>query len=559
MTIDWRPAGDSAWVATAAAQPPPGEASGGPAGSGWTLTGSMAMHGLAGAVSAAGLPGVRDIVPSCTAVTVHVHPLRAGDETIQRLRHLTPAAMRGAGRVVEVPVVYDGPDLDEVAALTGLDVPEVVARHARGDASVLMLGFAPGFPYLAPVDAVLTLPRRATPRVRVPAGAVGIAAGLTCIYPGGTGGGWHLIGRTGLTLFDPVAVPPATLRPGDRIRWMPVDRLEPASATPAGAGAAFDGVTAARSTGGLTVLRPGQLTSVQDAGRWGFQAMGVPVSGACDAGASRRANAAVGNAADAAVIEISAVGPDLRFEQPVTLAWAGSSMDVEVDGRAVPPETAVAVPAGGVLRCGAVRGGLRTYLAVAGGIDVPLVLGSRSACLGAGFGGGAGRALAAGDHLPVGRPAGDPASPRVTGRGGVGPGEPRRTALRVLPGPDAASVPGRLIDALLERPLTVSRHVNRAGCRLTGDLPETGAPAGDRPPTGTVPGAVQVTPHGDLLLLLADRQPTGGYPQVLCVIAADLDDAAQLCPGDPVTFSLCSQQDAMRALADREARLSRGC
>jgi biotin-dependent carboxylase-like uncharacterized protein len=419
-----------------------------------------------------------------------------------------------------------------------------------------MMGFAPGFPYLAPVDPALALLRRATPRVRVPAGAVGLAGGLTCIYPGGTGGGWHLIGRTDLALFDPASTPPALLRPGDRVRWIRVDRLTPA---PSATGSASPDQGVERSPGGITVLRPGQLTSVQDGGRWGFQAMGVPVSGACDAGARRRANAAVGNDAGAAVIEVSAVGPDLRFEREAAVAWAGAAMDVEVDGRAVPPGTACVVPAGGAMRCGGVRGGLRAYLAVAGGIDVPLVLGSRSACLGAGFGGGTGRALTAGDVLPVGTPEGAPASSGRGGKSTIGAGpHPRRTALRVLQGPDAATLPQQYVGGLLERPLTVSRHVNRAGCRLTGGPAGPGATAGDRLPVGTVPGAVQVTPDGDLLLLLADRQPTGGYPQPLCVIAADLDDAAQLCPGDQVTFSLCSRADALQALADREAELPDG-
>ncbi len=223
-------------------------------------------------------------------------------------------------------------------------------------------------------------------------------------------------------------------------------------------------------------------------------------------------------------------------------------MDVEIDGRSVPAEQAVAVPPGGVVRCGPLHGGLRACLAVAGGVDVPVVLGSRALCLGAAFGGGVGRSLLAGDRLPIGTPAGAPPWSARSGPAGAA-ARPRRTALRVLPGPDAALVPGDYLDELLARPLTVSQHVNRAGCRVTG-MRAGPASAGDRLPTGTVPGAVQVTPSGDLLLLLADRQPTGGYPQVLSVIAADLDHAAQLCPGDALTLSLCSRQDAMRALLD---------
>ncbi len=508
------------------------------------------MRGIATAVSAANIPGVRDTVPSCGAVVVHVDPLRWSEGGLDQLRGVSVNPAGEAAQVVDVPVIYDGEDLLAVAAHSGLTVADVTRRHAAGVYTVVMTGFAPGFPYLAAVDPRLSLPRLATPRLRVPAGAIGLAAGMTCIYPGGTGGGWSLVGHSDIRLFDPEAVRPATLRPGDQVRFVPVHALArepgPSSLPPRAA--------TAPAPGGLRVLRPGQLTSVQDGGRWGFQALGVPVSGACEAGARRRANRAVGNADSCAVLEVTAVGPDLRAEEPLLLAWSGAGMAVELDGRQIPAGVAVQVKPGGVVRCGAITGGLRAVVAVRGGLDVPVVLGSRSACLGGAFGGGVGRALLSGDHLPIGRPSGEPRLVPNPWRGG-GP-----IVLRVLPGPDASLLSASVLARLLETPLTVSRHGNRTGCRLSVQVPELcDLAAGERLPSGTVPGAIQCTPAGDLLLLLADRQPTGGYPQVLAVIAADLDVAAQLTAGDRVTLTCCSPDDALRALVSREAALLNGC
>ena len=535
MSRAWQPAGDSAWVAVDGA------------------AGAATMHALASAVRAANLPGVRDAVPSVDRVTVHLDPLRSGLAAVARLQEIAPAPRAGSGRLVEIPVAYDGEDLATVASLTGLSPEDVVRRHAARDLPVLMTGFAPGFPYLAGVDPRLTLPRREVPRVRVPAGAVGLAAGMSCIYPGGTAGGWHLIGHADITLFDPRADPPAALSPGDRVRWVPVDRLSRASharTDDAGAGET-------RGSGGLTVLRAGPLTTVQDAGRWGFQHLGVPVSGSCDAGARRRANAAAGNPESAAVLEMTQVGADVRFEQDAIIAWAGADLDIEIDGYAPRAAVPAVVRRGTVVRCGAVRAGFRSYLAVAGGLAVTPILGSRSACLAAGFGGGAGRPLAAGDWLGIGRPEGDPRTPHRWFEGARVAGA-TEVELRVLPGVDAGCFSAGDAERLLGRPLRVSPHINRAGLRLVGGAALLAGSDPGRLPVGTVPGAVQITPDGTLLLLLADRQPTGGYPQIWSVISADLDRAAQLSPGDSVTFRACTHADALSALVAQEARVLNG-
>lgn len=139
---------------------------------------------------------------------------------VERLRGLSHAA--GQGRLVEIPVVYNGEDLAEVARRTGLETEDVITRHSGRDYRVWILGFAPGFPYLGVLDEALHLPRRDTPRPRIAAGSVAIAGGQTGIYPGESAGGWHVIGRTALQLFDPAAEDPFLLRPGDTVRFVAV-------------------------------------------------------------------------------------------------------------------------------------------------------------------------------------------------------------------------------------------------------------------------------------------------------------------------------------------------
>ena len=179
------------------------------------------VHGLRRAVLAAGLDGVVDVVPGYRTLLVRVQDadrLAAVREALPALS--LPVGDRRAGRTVEIPVVYDGEDLPEVCRLTGLDRDEVVRRHTRSDLLVAFLGFSPGFPYLVGLDPALHVPRRATPRTSVPAGSVGLAGSQTGVYPSVTPGGWQLLGRTDVVLFDPARDPPALLAPGDRVRFV---------------------------------------------------------------------------------------------------------------------------------------------------------------------------------------------------------------------------------------------------------------------------------------------------------------------------------------------------
>lgn len=185
------------------------------------------VHRLAGRVRAAALPGVRDIVPGMRELVIHVDPRRCDitlvDATLRASRPDEDPEDGVAPTLTEVPVDYGGdagPDLDDVARACGLTPAEVCRRHAATEYVVCFVGFLPGFPYLGVLDPLLRLPRRPTPRPRVPPGAVAIAGEYTGIYPWASPGGWHVIGRTEVTLFDLAADPPARLAPGMRVRFV---------------------------------------------------------------------------------------------------------------------------------------------------------------------------------------------------------------------------------------------------------------------------------------------------------------------------------------------------
>ena len=193
------------------------------------------VHAVAARLRAAGAPWLVDCVPAYASLAVFFDAAAiAGDQPMEAVAAHVRESIGAAGadadpsssRLVEIPVCYDAPhapDLADVANACGLDEAQLVARHARPEYVVAMLGFSPGFPYLLGLDPALAVPRLATPRVRVPAGSVGIGGAQTGIYPDAGPGGWRLIGRTPVALFDAGRSEPTTLLPGDRVRFVPID------------------------------------------------------------------------------------------------------------------------------------------------------------------------------------------------------------------------------------------------------------------------------------------------------------------------------------------------
>jgi antagonist of KipI len=299
----------------------------------------------------------------------------------------------------------------------------------------------------------------------------------------------------------------------------------------------------------VSILRPGLLTTVQDLGRWGHQSLGVPVSGPMDPVAHRVANALVGNPVDAATLETTLIGPDLRFGQETVVAIAGGDLWPMLDGAEVPIGAPFRCPSGSVLRFGDRRSGARAYVAFDGGIEVDPVLGSRSTHVMSRIGGLQGRALRAGDRVALGPP-----TARAKTRPFSAPRAKDGARLRVLPGPQADHFGGSALDALQRKRFTISAQSDRMGYRLLAAAIE-GRRLGDMISDVMLVGGVQIPPSGEPILLMADRQTTGGYPQLAVVITADLPLAAQLGPGDWVEFEVCRRADAISALVAAEGKI----
>jgi antagonist of KipI len=304
----------------------------------------------------------------------------------------------------------------------------------------------------------------------------------------------------------------------------------------------------------MHVITPGMLTTIQDRGRWGWQNFGVPVAGPMDPPAHRLANALVGNDASASTLEATLVGPELSFDDERFVAVTGADFEVTVDGSARGLNVPFLVPAGSKLRFGARRSGARSYLAVEGGIDVPLVFDSRATHVPSRVGGLDGRSLRAGDRLPLGTRRARRLSFGKLATATLLQQRNNRPTVRVLPGPQIGRFTADALDMLQSAPYVIAPRSNRMGFRLLG-LQLTDQAGTEMLSEATTIGAVQVPASGQPILLMADRQTTGGYPTVATVISADIGTAGQLAPGDEISFVVTTLRQAMAALISQEQAL----
>lgn len=493
--------------------------------------------------------GVVDLVPAARTVLVHVDPRRlslAAARAWIAQGGSARAAASATAPIVELPIAYDGPDLEELARALGIRPADLAAQHAACTWTVAFTGFAPGFGYLVSPDWPHDIPRLATPRTRVPAGAVGLAAGFTGAYPRETPGGWQLIGTTPAPLFDPAADAPALLAPGARVRFVPTPALaptarhHPCTETP-DATRCLGAQTVSRGQGrgihraALAVVEPGLLATLQDQGRPGHAAEGIAASGAADRAALRTANRLVGNPEDAAGVEITMGGFRAVAQADLHLVVTGAWGPITLGGRAVDPYTAHPWPSGTELHVDWFAHGARGYLAVRGGLvpaDARAVAGAFATDTLSGLGpaplrGGAVLALA--DARPLA-----PIPPEL-----LHPWSPPDDALLEIP-----LAPGPRQDwfadaaALYDTVWTVSTRADRVGIRLDGPpLARRAAHAhAELPSEGMLAGAIQVPPDGHPVILGPDGPVTGGYPVIAVVTDAARDLLAQARPGTRVRF-----------------------
>ena len=305
----------------------------------------------------------------------------------------------------------------------------------------------------------------------------------------------------------------------------------------------------------LEILEPGLLTTVQDKGRYGYQRFGVPVSGAMDAFALRAANALLGNDDGAAGLEITVLGPKVRFLEDTVIAVTGGDLSPALNDQPLPLWRTVPASRDDVLSFHGALDGMRAYLAIAGGIDVPMVMGSRSTYLTSAIGGLDGRALAVGDVLktfPQDRE--DNLAERSLPEDFTAPRFGREHELRVVLGPQDGAFAPEAISTFLGSEYSVSMDSDRMGCRLEGPVIEhsTGP---DIVSDGSPLGAVQVPGDGSPIVLLADRGTTGGYTKLATVVSVDVGKLAQAMPGDKVALRSVTVEDGVALRREQEAVL----
>jgi KipI family sensor histidine kinase inhibitor len=566
--------------------------------------------------------GVGVPVPGARTLLVPFRPSAITARALAAELRARPLERRApdAARTVKIPVLYDGADLADAADLLGWSPDELIRRHSAAAWTVGFVGFAPGFAYLTSDDPELVVPRRSTPRTRVPAGSVALAGPYSGVYPRESPGGWQLVGRTDAPVWDVTRERPALMLPGDQVRFVAVRELAaaasptaPALGPPGGqiehssscqdpelSGSnccgqpQADGVQGGgRRHGTLEVISAGVQALVQDLGRPGSEGAGVSASGALDRPSLRAANRAVGNSSGAAAVE-SVGGLRLRAHGPQVLAVTGAAGEVVVrpggggasgggaggDGpsgdepsaaepprpdRRPRPGEPFALDDGDELRLAPPTRGVRAYVAVRGGIDVPPVLGSRATDVLAGLGPDL---LGSGDLLPVGVPErgvpaawpsgqsapSAPSGPSDTVHPGEAPpsGSPVDSPVDSLPAPGEVTVlpivlgprddwfDAAAIARLTTQDWLVTPRSNRIGLRLDGKplarVPERDG--AELPSEGCVTGAIQVPPDGLPVLFLADHPLTGGYPVIGAVTAGRVPLARQLPSGARVRFTI---------------------
>ena len=295
----------------------------------------------------------------------------------------------------------------------------------------------------------------------------------------------------------------------------------------------------------IRVIQPGVQTTVQDLGRFGYQQYGVPVAGAMDPRSLKLANILLDNDPGEAALEITIMGPQLEFTEPNYIALTGGDLNAVLDGKPMPRYEAVKVEPGQVLRFLGLKNGCRAYLAFAGGLDIPAVMGSRSTYMKAKIGGYEGRKLEAGDELKFRAPQPDLPFPERR-KLGIDFTPQRQYDLRVILGPQDDHFTEAGLETFCKEVYTVSAQFDRMGCRLDGTVIEH-KNGGDIISDGIAMGAVQVPTAGLPIIMAADRQTTGGYTKIATVISADFRYLGQLKGGDKVHFVPVTIEQAQNA------------
>lgn len=483
------------------------------------------------ALVAGALTGVDELVPAASTIMVCFNPAAVtATQLAARIRAIPPLASGTTQfETVTIDVTYDGEDLNAVADMLHVSPDELIRRHTSAKWEVAFVGFAPGFSYCMGDDELFNVPRRPTPRTRIPAGSVALAGTFSAVYPRESPGGWQLLGHTAQQMWSLKRNPPALAQPGRPVRYRAVREQIMVSPEP-------DPVPDLGDAW-CEIVKPGLQMLLQDFGRPGLLGQGVASSGAADRKSMIVANEAASNRPSTAVLEIAGGGAELSFQATTLIAMAGADGPRTIVSTTrgelkVPLGTPMLVEPGDVLRIGGFTRGLRGYLAVHGGFGIAPILGSLATDTLSGVGPAP---LRAGQRLPIG--GGSPASvlrPSVSVEPPAAFDE--TVELRVSLGPRTDWFTPEATKLLTEQDWLVTPQSDRVGIRLEGKIPLERLITDELPSEGATTGAIQVPSGGQPVLFLPDHPLTGGYPIIGSVVDEDIDRVAQLVPGMHLRF-----------------------
>ncbi|MDE1896222.1 MAG: carboxyltransferase domain-containing protein [Rhodospirillales bacterium] len=483
------------------------------------------------------LPGVEEIIPAARTLLLRFTPEIVKAEILAR--QITRLDMNSArpleGPLVEIPVAYDGEDLPEVSTLTGLSVAEIIRRHGEAEYLVAFCGFAPGFGYLVGGDAALAVPRRKTPRTRIPAGAVALAGEFTGVYPSASPGGWQLIGTTPLKMWDLSRKPPAYFQPGYRVRFVNLASTKREFSIPTAP--VVQAPEAKASAVQFTILAAPLPALLQDLGRFGEARQGVSISGALDLSALKSANRLVGNDEATPCLELTG-GISFRSSGAAVIGIAGAPRGIRLHNAAgqvlrAGPYAPIALEVGDEITLAAPNAGMYSYLAVRGGFNVEKTLGSASRDTLSDIGP---EPVGAGCVLPVGEAANLTAVSLHEAPSFAFPKHGETVTLDLTLGPRTDWFTEEALEVLANTEWQVTPHSNRIGLRLNAATCLARIRMEELPSEAVTRGAVQVPTDGKPLLFLADHPLTGGYPVIGVVTEYHLNLAGQIPVGAKIRF-----------------------
>ncbi len=488
--------------------------------------------------------GITEIIPAARTLLVSFDPYTISDDAlIDAVTALAGGERKAAsGALVEIPVRYDGEDLAEVAGILGISVEDVIRLHGESDYVAAFTGFAPGFAYLSGGDPRLTVPRRKSPRTKVPAGAVGLAGEFSGIYPKTSPGGWQLIGTTPLAMFDIDRTPASLLQPGSRIKFRNMAKDAAYEIKPSNKAAKTPKTGSSKNAASaIEITSVGLPVVFQDLGRAGQASQGISVSGAADRAGFKAANRLVGNPANTPALEITLGGLSFCMRGQGVMAVTGATAPISITSAngtkiSATHHSAIALDDGDVVSLGAPAAGMRSYLALRGGFNIAPVLGSAATDTLAQIGPAA---LVAGDVVAI-LPAAANALVSSEEPAFAMPRADETVVLDVVMGPRTDWFTDAAVESFFAQEWSVTPQSSRVGIRLSGDALER-SNHGELPSEATVRGALQVPASGQPVLFLADHPLTGGFPVIANVAGHHLDLAGQIPVGAKIRFNAVSR------------------